>query len=77
VRRRPSDVNRISWNQGETERQREAIGQDADALVTRAEQAVRELEEQRARRDAAAADLARRESEASQLAAEHSEMPAC
>jgi chromosome segregation ATPase len=57
-----------------TERQREAIGQEADTLVARAEQAAWELGEQRARRDAAAADLAERESQASQLAAEHSEM---
>ena len=57
-----------------TGRQREAIGEEADQRVADAERAAGELNEQRARRDAAAADLARRESEAAQLAAEHREM---
>lgn len=57
-----------------TRRQREAIGEDADKLVADADNAARELGEQRARRDAAAADLAKRKSEAAQLATEHSEM---
>ena len=56
-----------------TGRQREAMGREADELVAGAEGAARELGEQRARRDAAAADLAKRESEAAQLAADHSE----
>jgi DNA repair exonuclease SbcCD ATPase subunit len=56
-----------------TRRQREAIGEEADELVVGAERAARELDEQRARRDAAAADLAKRESEAAQFAAEHAE----
>ena len=57
-----------------TERQRDAIGAEADALVARAETTARELAEQQARRDAAAADLAKRESDAAQLAAEHREL---
>jgi hypothetical protein len=57
-----------------TERQRDAIGVEADALVARAETTARELAEQQARRDAAAADLAKRESDAAQLAAEHREL---
>jgi len=57
-----------------TERQREAIGAQADTLVARAETATRELAEEQARRDAASADLAKRESDAAQLAAEHREM---
>lgn len=57
-----------------TERQREAIGGEADKRVADADRAASELDEQRARRDAAAADLARRESETAQLAAEHREM---
>jgi DNA repair exonuclease SbcCD ATPase subunit len=53
--------------------QRELIGEQADELVTRAQAAARDLDEQRARRDAAAADLAKRESEAAQLAADYSD----
>jgi chromosome segregation ATPase len=41
-----------------TGRQREAIGAEADTIVADAEQAARELDQQRARRDAALADLA-------------------
>ena len=57
-----------------TEPQREAIGAEADTLVARAEATARELAEQQDRRDAAAADLAKRESDASRLAAERREM---
>jgi DNA repair exonuclease SbcCD ATPase subunit len=57
-----------------TGRQREVIGEEADILVAGAEKAAKELAEQRARRDGAAADLAKRESQAAQLAAEHREM---
>jgi chromosome segregation ATPase len=57
-----------------TGRQREAIGEEAEKLVADAERAARKLEEQRARRDATAADLAKWESEAAQLTAEHREM---
>jgi DNA repair exonuclease SbcCD ATPase subunit len=56
-----------------TERQREALGEETDKLVAGAERAARQFGEQRARRDAAVADLARHESETAQLAAEHSE----
>lgn len=56
-----------------TGRQREAIGAEADTIVADAEQAARELDQQRARRDAALADLAKRESEAAQIATEHRE----
>lgn len=56
-----------------TGRQREAIGAEADMSVADAEQAARELDEQRARRDAARADLAKCESDRAQLAAEHRE----
>jgi DNA repair exonuclease SbcCD ATPase subunit len=54
-----------------TGRQREVLGEEADTLVADAEMAARELDEQRARRDAAATDMAKCESEATQLAAEH------
>lgn len=57
-----------------TERQREAIGEEADTLVARAEAKAGELSEQQARRDAAAADLAKRESDISRLATEHREI---
>lgn len=57
-----------------TERQREVIGEEADEQVAGAEKTAWELAEQRVRRDGAAADLAKRESEAAQLAAEHREM---
>lgn len=57
-----------------TERQREAIGEEADRLAAEAVRAARDLGEQRARRDAAIADLANRENEAAQLAADYSEM---
>jgi hypothetical protein len=57
-----------------TDRQREAIGAAADSLVERAETTAKELAEQQTRRDAAAADLAKRQSDAAQLAAEHREM---
>jgi chromosome segregation ATPase len=57
-----------------TERQREAIGREADERVADADRAASELDEQRARRDAAAADLQRRETEAVQLAADHRDM---
>ncbi len=56
-----------------TGRQCEAIGAEADTIVADAEQAARELDQQRARRDAALADLAKCESEGAQLAAEHRE----
>ena len=56
-----------------TERQREVIAEEADKLVAGAQRAARELDEQRARRDAAAADRAKHENETAQLAAEHSE----
>lgn len=57
-----------------TGRQREAIGAEADTLVAAADRAATELDEQRIRRDTAAADLERRESEAAQLAANYREM---
>jgi DNA repair exonuclease SbcCD ATPase subunit len=56
-----------------TERQRDVIGEAADKLVADADAAIKELGEQRARRDAAAADLARHESDAAQLAADYNE----
>jgi hypothetical protein len=57
-----------------TELQREAIGTEAGTLVARAETMIKELAEQQTRRDAAAADLAKLESDAVQLRAEHREM---
>jgi chromosome segregation ATPase len=57
-----------------TGRQREAIGAEADTLVAAADLAAAELDEQRVRRDTAAADLERRETDAAQLAADHREM---
>jgi DNA repair exonuclease SbcCD ATPase subunit len=57
-----------------TERHQEAVSDQADKLVADADTAARVLEEQRTLRDAAAADLAKRESEATQLAADHKEM---
>lgn len=59
-----------------TEPQREAIGAEADTLVAQAETKAREVAERQARRDAAAADIAKRESDASQLAADHRELQA-
>ena len=56
-----------------TEQHREAIGDDADELVAAAETVARQLGEQQISRDATA-DLAKRESKAAQLAADHSEM---
>ena len=49
------------------------IGEGADKLVAAAKRAAKELGEQQIGRDATA-DLAKRESEAAQLAADHSEM---
>ena len=57
-----------------TDRQREAVGGEADRRVADADRAASELDDQRARHDAATADMARRESEAVQLAALHREM---
>ena len=57
-----------------TGRQREAISAEADILVSAADRAATDLDEQRIRRDTAAADLERRESEAAQLAANYREM---
>jgi hypothetical protein len=56
-----------------TGRQREAIGEEADTLVAHAQRAAVELSEQQALRDTAAADIAKRESEAAQLTAAHRE----
>lgn len=53
---------------------REAAGESADKLIADAEQAARELDEQRARRDAAAAELAKRESDAQRMHADFGEM---
>jgi chromosome segregation ATPase len=57
-----------------TGRQREAIGAEADTLVSASDRAATELDEQRIRRDTAAAELERRESEAAQIAANYREM---
>jgi len=57
-----------------TGQQREAIGAEADTVVAAAARAATELDEQRIRRDTAAADMERRESEAAQLAASYREM---
>lgn len=56
-----------------SEQQREAIGEGADKLVADAQKAARELGDQQVCRDATA-DLAKRESEAAQSAADQSEM---
>ncbi|HEX6526318.1 MAG TPA: hypothetical protein VF070_40835 [Streptosporangiaceae bacterium] len=56
-----------------TERQRKAIGEDADKLVAAAATAAAELDEQRARLEAAAADVASREREAAHMKAAYGE----